>query len=133
MTYLLTLLDTNYINKRNERVNLHGAASLLRRVEPTHLVRPIPSCPGHLGNHTHQRKHLDVIYAIVSLQYSQDDVKCLVKITDCHKSSARYCHFNPSGTRIYEFNIVLATCSEDKRLGFIDSTGKIAHIIKKAH
>jgi WD40 repeat protein len=28
---------------------------------------------------------------------------------------------------------VLATCSEDKRLGFIDSSGKIAHIIKKAH
>lgn len=30
-------------------------------------------------------------------------------------------------------NIVLATCSEDKRLGFLDGNGKIAHIIKKAH
>lgn len=29
--------------------------------------------------------------------------------------------------------VVLATCGEDKRLGFIDGTGKIAHKIKKAH
>lgn len=29
--------------------------------------------------------------------------------------------------------VVLASCSEDKRLGFLDGNGKIAHIIKKAH
>lgn len=29
--------------------------------------------------------------------------------------------------------LVLASCSEDKRLGFVDAEGKIAHIIKKAH
>jgi len=28
---------------------------------------------------------------------------------------------------------VLASCGEDKRLGFLDGSGKIAHIIKKAH
>lgn len=28
---------------------------------------------------------------------------------------------------------MLATCSEDKRLGFLDANGNIAHIIKKAH
>lgn len=28
---------------------------------------------------------------------------------------------------------MLASCSEDKRLGFLDGNGKIAHIIKKAH
>lgn len=28
---------------------------------------------------------------------------------------------------------MLATCSEDKRLGFIDAEGKVAHIIKRAH
>lgn len=60
------------------------------------------------------------------LQYDSENVNCLVKVTDCHKSSARYCSFNPTGT-------LLATCSEDKRLGFIDSSGKIAHRIKKAH
>lgn len=30
-------------------------------------------------------------------------------------------------------SLVLASCGEDKRIGFLDSTGKIAHIIKKAH
>lgn len=30
-------------------------------------------------------------------------------------------------------NLVLATCGEDKRLGFLDASGKIAHKIKKAH
>lgn len=60
------------------------------------------------------------------LQYDSEDVKCITRITDCHKSSARYCTFNTAGT-------LLATCGEDKRLGFIDGTGKIAHKIKKAH
>ncbi len=30
-------------------------------------------------------------------------------------------------------SLVLASCSEDKRLGFVDAEGKIAHVIKKAH
>jgi WD40 repeat protein len=30
-------------------------------------------------------------------------------------------------------HLVLATCGEDKRLGFVDASGKVAHIIKKAH
>ena len=29
--------------------------------------------------------------------------------------------------------LVLATCSDDKRIGFIDSEGKVAHKIRKAH
>jgi WD40 repeat protein len=29
--------------------------------------------------------------------------------------------------------VVLASCGEDKRLGFLDGNGKVAHIIKKAH
>lgn len=33
----------------------------------------------------------------------------------------------------YRLSIVLASCSEDKRLGFLDVNGKVAHIIKKAH
>ena len=28
---------------------------------------------------------------------------------------------------------MLASCGEDRRLGFLDGNGKIAHIIKKAH
>ena len=31
------------------------------------------------------------------------------------------------------YMLVLATCSEDKRIGFIDTEGKVAHVIKKAH
>lgn len=29
--------------------------------------------------------------------------------------------------------LVLASCSEDKRLGFLNAEGEIAHVIKKAH
>jgi len=29
--------------------------------------------------------------------------------------------------------LVLATCSDDKRIGFIDAEGKVAHKIRKAH
>ncbi len=28
---------------------------------------------------------------------------------------------------------MLASCSEDKRLGFVNAEGQVAHIIKKAH
>lgn len=42
-------------------------------------------------------------------------------------------HFQSLGLMYINCYSVLATCSEDKRLGFIDSEGKIAHIIKKAH
>lgn len=31
------------------------------------------------------------------------------------------------------FNIVLASCGEDKRIGFLDANGQVPHIIKKAH
>lgn len=36
-------------------------------------------------------------------------------------------------TVIFIIILVLATCGKDKRLGFIDNNGKVAHIIKKAH
>ena len=67
------------------------------------------------------------------MKYDEDSVDSIVKITDLHKSSARFCHFNSLGTCKVYSNVVLATCGEDKRLGFIDQSGKIAHKIKKAH
>lgn len=71
--------------------------------------------------------------SICRLKYDQDSVDNFVKIEDLHKSSARFCHFNSSGTCSPIINIVLVTCGEDKRIGFVDQSGKIAHKIKKAH
>lgn len=96
-------------------------------------MRTVPSHPKYFGNYPHQWPYLNVNFKRIRLQYDSEDVKCLTKITDCHKSSARHCQFNSSGTSNDDINLVLATCGEDKRLGFIDASGKIAHCIRKAH
>ena len=74
-----------------------------------------------------------IIKFISSLKYDQDSVDSFVKISDLHKSSVRYCHFNNLGTSNINIYIVLVSCGADQKLGFIDQSGKIAHKIKNAH
>lgn len=57
----------------------------------------------------------------------------LFKIRKCTNYQQGIVHLILLETVYSSIILVLATCSEDKRLGFLDGTGKVAHIIKKAH
>lgn len=55
------------------------------------------------------------------------------RISKCINYQQGIVHLILLETVIFPIISVLATCSEDKRIGFLDGNGKIAHIIKKAH
>ena len=63
-----------------------------------------------------RRMLIVLLKSLIVINHQQDSV---ISILQAHVSLFIY--------------LVLATCSEDKRLGFIDASGKIAHRIKKAH